>query len=344
MPATACDDIVFDDKESSATAVQKALAATSRRGTPEGQAALAAARPAATPAGALRYDRRFRRQGHRGCVVQRVQGPRRGVAARSPSLSSCWTCGWHSAIRRLGRLRLRSDPVNQDPWHALAPDPPWTVMSRQPRPSTETAKPIKRYPRPVGSERRRQLGGRRGALPGRDPPGGGCNTPPRLRSKGFGALMMVVNVAVGAKAEASQFPDDWLFHCRWGKGKNGTKVPVRAAADHLHHGRWAYVGGRRLTAAQGREGEGDEQQAAAAAASEAPARAKDKKKGQASSQSTSEPESTTLAEPKKQPRAAPVPSESKGRKRARSAEAHNMEEEAAVSRAPRQSRRTRPLA
>ena len=75
------------------------------------------------------------------------------------------------------------------------------------------------------------------------------------------ALLSVVNVAVAARAESSAFPDDWLFH-PMGQGEERDQGSGCARrADHLHHGRWAYVSGRRLTAAQGREGEGDEQQA-----------------------------------------------------------------------------------
>ena len=348
------DDIVFDDKESSATAVQKALAAKQvvavrRKGK---QLWLQLDRPPHLLAH-FGMTGAFVVKGIEAASYKEFKVHAEEWPPRFTKLELVFSDGARLAFcdpRRLGRLRLRSDPVNQDPWHALAPDPllePVSVATAE-AVLAKTAKPIKAllldqsaFVSGVGNWVADEVLFQAGIHPE-----AGCNTlSPAQIQRLHGALMMVVNVAVGARAEASQFPDDWLFHYRWGKGKNGTKVPGARGGPIT----FITVGGRTSAVVVSRQRKGEREKGtsskpAAAAASEAPARTKDKKKGQASSQLTSEPESTTLAEPKKQPRAAPVPSESKGRKRARSAEAHNMEEEAAVSRAPRQSRRTRPLA
>ena len=39
------------------------------------------------------------------------------------------------------------------------------------------------------------------------------------------SLLHVINVAVCAGANAEAFPQEWLFHYRWGKGASGSKVP-----------------------------------------------------------------------------------------------------------------------
>ena len=60
----------------------------------------------------------------------------------------------------------------------------------------------------------------------------------RERDERLASLLHVVNVAVSAKADADDFPPEWLFHYRWGKGAGGSKVPGGGAITFLT------VGGR----------------------------------------------------------------------------------------------------
>ena len=52
------------------------------------------------------------------------------------------------------------------------------------------------------------------------------------------AVLCVINIACAANADAAQFPPEWLFHYRWGKGAGGARVPGGGAITFLT------VGGR----------------------------------------------------------------------------------------------------
>ena len=41
----------------------------------------------------------------------------------------------------------------------------------------------------------------------------------------YKAIRFVTSFACSVNAESSRFPKEWLFHYRWGKGRNGTTIP-----------------------------------------------------------------------------------------------------------------------
>jgi len=53
-----------------------------------------------------------------------------------------------------------------------------------------------------------------------------------------GAIESVVSTACACSADYTRFPTSWLFHVRWGKGKDGTTMPN---GDKVT---WITVGGR----------------------------------------------------------------------------------------------------
>ena len=52
-----------------------------------------------------------------------------------------------------------------------------------------------------------------------------CSLSPEQARALYDAIRFVTSFACSVNADSSRFPKEWLFHYRWGKGKNGTAVP-----------------------------------------------------------------------------------------------------------------------
>ena len=132
--------------------------------------------------------------------------------------------------RRLGRLRLRSDPEHQDPWRALAPDalldlPSIGAFTDFLAGTSSVIKALlldqNKLVSGVGNWVADEVLFQAGIHP--ESP---CDTLSENQVAALHtALQDVLTTAVSCNANASGFPDTWLFHYRWGKGANGTKVP-----------------------------------------------------------------------------------------------------------------------
>ena len=133
--------------------------------------------------------------------------------------------------RRLGRLRLRSAPESQEPISALAPDPLLSPITAGTAKAAlkRTGKTIKALlldqsalVSGVGNWVADEILFQSGIHP--EAP---CNTlSDRQAECMHKSLLHIVTSAVAANAESSSFPDDWLFHYRWGKGSKGGGGPV----------------------------------------------------------------------------------------------------------------------
>lgn len=130
--------------------------------------------------------------------------------------------------RRLGRLWLRTgDPFAQAPWSALAPDPITDPIS------VETAE---RVFATKGCTIKSLLLDQQALVAGvgnwiadevlyqaRVHPEAACSSLSRAQVIAVhGSLLGIVRLAVSVGADSSQFPKDWLFHYRWGKGQSGA--------------------------------------------------------------------------------------------------------------------------
>lgn len=173
--------------------------------------------------------------------------------------------------RRLGRLRLRDDPINQDPWRALAPDPhlaPISVATAL-KILGATAKPIKALlldqaalVSGVGNWMADEILFQAGIHPEAS-----CSSLSEAQvGQLHASLLHVVTTAVGALADSAKFPKEWLFHYRWGKGKAGTSVPG-AAGGHIT---FITVGGRTSAVVLSRQRKGEGRAAEAATAHKKP--------------------------------------------------------------------------
>lgn len=132
--------------------------------------------------------------------------------------------------RRLGRLRLRANPMVEQPISLLAPDPLLAPISIAEATAVLQAKrsPIKALlldqaalVSGVGNWIADEI-----LFQSRIHPEAACNTLSEEQiSRLHGALLHVVREAVRLNADATSFPKEWMFHYRWGKGKGGTTVP-----------------------------------------------------------------------------------------------------------------------
>lgn len=143
--------------------------------------------------------------------------------------------------RRLGRVFMLDDGMGHPRLDALGPDAFWdlpSVMKLQEHLSRKTA-PIKsvlldqRWIAGVGNWIADEVLYQSGIAPGRSAKGLTHAEVSRLR----GAIEEVVKLAVDVSADEKRFPDDWLFHVRWGKDL-GARSP---AGNSL---RFDSVGGR----------------------------------------------------------------------------------------------------
>ena len=148
--------------------------------------------------------------------------------------------------RRLGRLRLRAEPELQDPWKALAPDALVEPVGRERAQEAlrKTGAPIKallldqaKLTSGVGNWVADEVLFQAGIHPEAT-----CNTLSEAQvGKLCDTLHDVVSTAVAVNAEAgsaltgsnvkewkshcSAFPEQWLFHYRWGKGGKSAVAP-----------------------------------------------------------------------------------------------------------------------
>lgn len=133
--------------------------------------------------------------------------------------------------RRLGRLRLRADPLHEDPWRSLAPDPlvdtidavRWAeVIGSKGCPIKALLLDQQALVSGVGNWVADEVLFHAGLHPEAI-----CRSLTAAQLEQLRAsLLHIIGVAVQCGADAKGFPSDWLFHYRWGKGaKNGAIVP-----------------------------------------------------------------------------------------------------------------------
>ena len=177
----------------------------------------------------------------------------RGASASAPTrLAFC-------DPRRLGRLRLRADPLTQEPWSALAPDPLLEPVSVARCVAALGAK---------GCTIKSLLLDQAALVSGVGNwvadevlfhaaihPEATCHSLSVRQVEALhAALLMVVNVATGANAAAAAFPEDWLFHYRWGKGGGGG---ARVPGPHGGPITFLTVGGRTSAVVLSRQRKGE---------------------------------------------------------------------------------------
>lgn len=132
--------------------------------------------------------------------------------------------------RRLGRLRLRSAPEEQEPWRSLAPDPINETVSVElirdglagkggsvKARLLDQAAVISGVGNWVADEVLYQAGIHPEAVC--------CELSDAQVAALHAALSDVLQTACRVNADASRFPKEWLFHYRWGKGKGAAHVP-----------------------------------------------------------------------------------------------------------------------
>ena len=172
--------------------------------------------------------------------------------------------------RRLGRIRLRADPIHEDPWKSLAPDPLVDTIE------------LERWLRILGGKKcvvKALLLDQNTLVSGVGNwvadevlfqagihPDSVCSSLSTAQAERLHAsLLHVVSVAVSAGANAESFPVEWLFHYRWGKGAGGTKVPGAQGGPIT----FLTSGGRTSAVVLSRQRKGEKTSAEAAAASTA---------------------------------------------------------------------------
>ena len=182
--------------------------------------------------------------------------------------------------RRLGRLRLRADPEREEPWRSLAPDalldlPSTAAFGAKLASSSSVIKAMlldqNKLISGVGNWVADEV-----LFQAAIHPEAPCNTLSDTQVAALHcAIRDVISVAVGCNAEATDFPPTWLFHYRWGKGANGTKVPGERGGAISY----STVGGRTSAVVLSRQKKGER----AAGESAATAQGKAAAKGKASS-------------------------------------------------------------
>uniref|UniRef100_A0A7S2UZQ4 Formamidopyrimidine-DNA glycosylase catalytic domain-containing protein n=1 Tax=Fibrocapsa japonica TaxID=94617 RepID=A0A7S2UZQ4_9STRA len=133
--------------------------------------------------------------------------------------------------RRLGRIKLRSNPLESPPISLLARDPvedPPTLAQFQDR-LKELSAPVKaalldqsKIVSGVGNWIADEV-----CFQARVHPATRCNDlTEEMSARLHSSLLDICKFAVDVEADYHQFPDSWLFHYRWGKGnKTNSKMP-----------------------------------------------------------------------------------------------------------------------
>ncbi|CAM9976792.1 unnamed protein product [Laminaria digitata] len=149
--------------------------------------------------------------------------------------------------RRLSRVRLRVEPETSPPISLLGPDPithpiPLDVFAAALLKPTAPIKAVllaqDRVVSGVGNWIADEV-----CFQACVHPGSACNTlAPEQVAALHAKLMSVCGKACAARADYSVFPEDWLFHHRWGKGKVSPDGAPRVSSGHPIH--FDVVGGR----------------------------------------------------------------------------------------------------
>ena len=133
--------------------------------------------------------------------------------------SLCYAC-----IRRIGRIRLLTDPLNEAPFNKLGKDPfidappvAWyqDVLSSSKRPIKSLLLEQKFFAG-VGNWLADEVLYQARIAPQRSD----CVLTPAEVSRVRSRLHAIVNKAVAVEADERRFPRTWLFHTRWGKSKD----------------------------------------------------------------------------------------------------------------------------
>mgnify|MGYP006278770661 FL=1 len=152
--------------------------------------------------------------------------------------------------RRLGRIRLRHDPMNEPPIRDLGFDPLHEIPTAREL-AERLAKrktPIKAvlldqsFAAGVGNWIADEVLYQAGIDPRRHAASRGGDEIKRLRTK----LGSVVRKAVEVNAEKARFPRSWLFHHRWGKNREA----LTSRGERIEH---LVVGGRTTAWAPSRQ-------------------------------------------------------------------------------------------
>lgn len=138
--------------------------------------------------------------------------------------------------RRLGRIRLRRDPTREPPISRLGFDPLLEMpgseaFAAKVRARKATLKGLlldQGFAAGVGNWIADEVLYQAGLDPRRRGSELSAEEVERLRS----ALQRVIELAVAANAEKDRFPDDWLFHRRWGR-KEGAETREGEPVEHL---------------------------------------------------------------------------------------------------------------
>ena len=158
--------------------------------------------------------------------------------------------------RRLGRLRLRVDPQNEEPWRSLAPDPLLDPIEKGRWLEVLAAKGCNikallldqaALVSGVGNWVADEVLFHAGVHPEAICRSLSDAQVDRLRA----ALTHVLNVAVSCGAKDEEFPRDWLFHYRWGK------VPGTVPGERGGAITFLTVGGRTSAVVLSRQRKGD---------------------------------------------------------------------------------------
>ncbi len=130
--------------------------------------------------------------------------------------------------RRLGRIRLRDDPIGEPPISLLGFDPlldppspgGFAVLLRERAPRIKSLLMDQAFAAGVGNWIADEVLYQAGIDPRRRARSLSSEEARRLRAK----LVSVVRRAVRVDADKSRFPRTWLFHRRWGRGSDARTV------------------------------------------------------------------------------------------------------------------------
>ena len=150
--------------------------------------------------------------------------------------SLCYAC-----IRRIGRVRLLNDPLNEDPFIRLGKDP---LIDAPPASwygdvFASSRRPIKsllleqKYFAGVGNWIADEVLYQARIAPNRPANSLSEAEVRRIRSR----LHAIINKAVLVEADETRFPKSWLFHSRWGKNAD-------AKTSDGHRIQFDTIGGR----------------------------------------------------------------------------------------------------
>ena len=165
--------------------------------------------------------------------------------------------------RRLGRLRLRTNPIEQEPWCALAPDALLDPLKADR--ATEVLSTTSTAIKALLLDQNKLVSGVGNWVADEVlfqaciHPESRCNTlSAKQVIKLCEVMQEVLSVAVGVNAEAGSFPESWLFHYRWGKGgRKGADAHPRVPGAKGGPITFITVGGRTSAVVLNRQKKGE---------------------------------------------------------------------------------------